>query len=138
MNKIELEQHEAKTSQYSSRREKRLAHKNLIAFLQIIENIGPITVAKDDLDMLKDDQLFCNIELLENSESGAEGGTKTVYRNHIQKKLEEFSGSSGVDNDDYQLDGDKHSSSLSIYFISFSNFLVSITIAVILVCKGFL
>lgn len=126
MNKIELEQ-----AQNGSRRQKRIVHKNLIAFLQIVENIGPITVVKDDLDMLKDDQLFCTIELMENSESGAESERKTVYRNHIQKKLEEFSGSAG--NDDYQLDGEKDTSSSTNIDVYFSNFLFSITTALILV-----
>ena len=137
MSKIELEQAQTQEAQNGRRREKRLVHKNLIAFLQIIENIGPITVVKDDLDMLKDDQLFCTIELMENSESGAETETKRVYRNHIQKKLEEFSGSAG--NDDYQLDGEKDSSSSTkTHDLYFSNFFFSITTALILVFfKGF-
>lgn len=114
----------------TSRRDKRSARKNLVAFLQIIEKIGPIVVAKDDLDMLKDDELFCTIELHENSAGESEGSEikKTVYRNHIQKKLGEFSGERS---DDYVITDSDSSPSLIAH--SFFNLFYSITAVLVIV-----
>lgn len=67
-----------------NRREKRASDKNVIVFLQVNENIGPLSIFKSQLDSLRGNRLFCDVDLLEN-----DGGEKVVvYGNRIQKKFE--------------------------------------------------
>lgn len=69
-------------------RVKRAAGRNLIVFLQINENIGPLSIYKEQLDSLKSTYLYCDVDLFEDSQDGED--KINVYGNRIQKEIGEF------------------------------------------------
>ncbi len=68
--------------------------KNMIVFLQINENIGPLTVFKDQMDSLRDNDIFCDVELFD---SGSDTQRKMVYKNRVKQKLGDFDDKSQSD-----------------------------------------